>query len=147
MTPISRGTVRLASTTPGAAPLIDPQYYADSRDLDAMASGLRTAREIGNAPALANWRGEEALPGPDIHEDEQLHTYLRTNLRSYSHYAGTCRIGIDEPAVIDPELRVRGVSGLRIADASVMPAIVSANTNATVYAIAERAADLLRNYS
>jgi choline dehydrogenase-like flavoprotein len=147
MTPFSRGTVRLASTTPGAAPLIDPQYYADSRDLDAMASGLRTAREIGNAPALANWRGEEALPGPDIHEDEQLHTYLRTNLRSYSHYAGTCRIGIDEPAVIDPELRVRGVSGLRIADASVMPAIVSANTNATVYAIAERAADLLRNYS
>jgi choline dehydrogenase-like flavoprotein len=147
MTPFSRGTVRLASTTPGAASLIDPQYYTDSRDLDAMASGLRTAREIGNSPALANWRGEEALPGPAIRDDKQLHTYLRKNLRSYSHYAGTCRIGIDETAVIDPELRVRGVSGLRIADASVMPAIISANTNATVYAIAERAADLLRSHS
>ncbi|MFF1913636.1 GMC oxidoreductase [Streptomyces sp. NPDC058239] len=107
------------------------------------------AREIGSAPALAGWRGEEVLPGPDIRDVEQLAAYLCKNLRTYSHYAGTCRIGIGGTAVADPELRVRGVSGLRVADASVMPAIVSANTNtnATVYAIAERAADLLRAHS
>ncbi|WP_371645357.1 GMC oxidoreductase [Streptomyces mirabilis] len=77
-------------------------------------------------------------------DDEQGTAYLHKNLRTYSHYAGTCRIGTDETAVVDPKLRVRGVSGLRVADASVMPSSVSANTNATVYAIAERAADLVR---
>jgi choline dehydrogenase len=144
MTPFSHGTVRLASAAPGAHPRIDPRYYADDRDLDAMAQGLRVARDIGTAPALASWRGQEVLPGPDLQDDGQLHAYLRSNLRSYSHYAGTCRIGIDETAVVDPELRVRGVSGLRVADASVLPSIVSANTNATVYAIAERAAEFVR---
>ncbi|MER5793387.1 GMC family oxidoreductase N-terminal domain-containing protein [Streptomyces sp. NPDC001980] len=145
MMPFSRGTVRLATGTPGAPPLLDPRYYSDRRDLDAMVSGLRTAREIGDAPALADWRGEEALPGPAVRDDEQLAAYLRRNLRSYSHYAGTCRTGTDEAAVVDPALRVRGVGGLRVADASVMPASISANTNATVYAVAERAADLLRS--
>ncbi|MGW1759656.1 GMC family oxidoreductase [Streptomyces mirabilis] len=145
MMPFSRGTVRLATSTPGAAPLLDPRYYTDSRDLAAMAGGLRTAREIGSAPALTDWRGEEVLPGPAVHDDEQWAAYLHRNLRTYSHYAGTCRIGTDETAVLDPKLRVRGVSGLRVADASVMPSSVSANTNATVYAIAERAADLLRS--
>ncbi|MFD8651698.1 GMC family oxidoreductase [Streptomyces mirabilis] len=144
MMPFSRGTVRLATSTPGGAPLLDPRYYTDRRDVAAMAGGLRTAREIGNAPALTNWRGEEALPGPAVHDDEQWTAYLHKNLRTYSHHAGTCRIGTDETAVVDPKLRVRGVSGLRVADASVMPSSVSANTNATVYAIAERAADLVR---
>ncbi|MER5533544.1 GMC oxidoreductase [Streptomyces mirabilis] len=96
------------------------------------------AREIGNAPALTDWRGEEVLPGPAVHDDEQWAAYLHKNLRTYSHYAGTCRIGTDETAVVDPKLRVRGVSGLRVADASVMPSSVRANTNATVYAIAAR---------
>ncbi|MEU1441658.1 GMC family oxidoreductase [Streptomyces mirabilis] len=144
MMPFSRGTVRLATSTPGGAPLLDPRYYTDSRDVAAMVGGLRTAREIGNAPALSDWRGEEALPGPAVHDDEQWTAYLHKNLRTYSHHAGTCRIGTDETAVVDPKLRVRGVSGLRVADASVMPSSVSANTNATVYAIAERAADLVR---
>jgi choline dehydrogenase len=144
MAPFSRGSVRLASDRPGAAPVIDPRYYSDARDLEMMVAGLHTAREIGAAPALASWCGGEALPGADVRDEEGLRAYLRRNIRSYSHYAGTCRIGVDETAVVDTELRVHGIGGLRVADASVMPSPVSANTNATVYAIAERAADLLR---
>lgn len=144
MTPFSRGSVRLAGGTPGAAPLIDPRYYSDARDLEMMTVGLRVAREIGAAPALAPWRDREALPGAPARNEEALRAYLRKNLRSYSHYAGTCRIGFDQAAVVDSELRVHGVTGLRVADASAMPSPVSANTNATIYAIAERAADLLR---
>jgi choline dehydrogenase-like flavoprotein len=90
------------------------------------------------------WRGEETLPGTDVRDARQLRGYLRQNIRSYNHYAGTCRIGVDESAVVDSELRVYGVDGLRVADASVMPSPVSANTNATVYAIAERAVELIR---
>jgi choline dehydrogenase-like flavoprotein len=82
-----------------------------------------------------------------VRNDDDLRAYLRKNIRSYSHYAGTCRIGADETAVVDTELRVHGISGLRVADASVMPSPVSANTNATVYAIAERAADLIHGRS
>lgn len=143
MAPFSRGSLRLASSVPGAAPVIDPRYYTDTRDLDMMVAGLRMAREIGRAEALAPWRGPEALPGPGVVGDEQLRAYLRRNIRSYSHYAGTCALGTDAMAVVDSELRVHGIEGLRVADASVMPSPVSANTNATVYAIAERAADLI----
>ncbi|MGV9935222.1 GMC family oxidoreductase [Streptomyces olivaceoviridis] len=144
MRPFSRGTVRLADAAPGSALIVDPRYYTDPRDVDALVSGLRTVREIGQSEALAEWRGEESLPGPDAQDDESLRAYIRRNIRTYSHYSGTCRMGTDDTAVVDPQLRVRGVEGLRVADASVMPTIVSANTNATVYAIAERAADLLR---
>jgi choline dehydrogenase-like flavoprotein len=144
MLPRSRGSVRLASAEPGVPPLIDPNYYADSRDLHAFAAGLRAAREIGRAAALDRWRGEEVLPGPGVNDDGSLRAYLRWNLSTYAHPGGTCRIGTDAEAVVDADLRVCGVSGLRVADASVMPSAPSANTNATVYAIAERAADLIQ---
>jgi choline dehydrogenase len=140
MAPFSRGSIRLASATPGAHPVIDPAYYTDGRDIDIVIAGLGMAREIGAAPALAPWCGVEALPGPD---KEDLRGYVRTNIRSYSHYAGTCAIGVDERSVVDPALHVRGIGNLRVADASVMPSPISANTNATVYAIAERAAELI----
>jgi choline dehydrogenase-like flavoprotein len=143
MLPMSRGTVRLANATPGAAPVIDPRYYTERRDLEAMSSGLRSARQIGDGEELTSWRGAEVWPGPQV-ADENLDLCVARNLRTYSHYAGTCRMGVDEGSVVDPQLRVRGVSGLRVVDASVMPAPVSANINATVYAIAERAANLLR---
>jgi choline dehydrogenase-like flavoprotein len=144
MRPHSRGSVRLADAAPDAAPVIDPNYYTEARDLGAIAAGLRAARNIGDAPALDRWRREEALPGHDVQDEESLRAYARKNLRAYSHYAGTCRIGLAEDGVVDADLRVHGISGLRVADASVMPAPVSANTNATVYAIAERAAALIR---
>jgi choline dehydrogenase-like flavoprotein len=144
MRPDSRGSVRLADAAPGTAPVIDPNYYTEPRDLDAVAAGLRAARRIGGAPALDRWRGEEVLPGLDVRNEPSLRAYPRTNLRSYSHYAGTCRIGLAEDGVVDTDLRVHGISGLRVADASVMPSPISANTNATVYAVAERAAALIR---
>jgi choline dehydrogenase-like flavoprotein len=147
MLPRSRGTVRLASAKPGTPPLIDPNYYADPADLETFAAGLRAAREIGRAAALDPWRGEEVLPGPDVNDDSSLRTYLQRNLRTYAHPGGTCRIGTDGQAVLGADLRVRGISGLRVADASVMPSAPSANTNATVYAIAERAAHFIQAHS
>ncbi|MFD1655830.1 GMC family oxidoreductase [Pseudonocardia alaniniphila] len=144
LAPFSRGSVRLASADPAAAPLIDPAYFSDSRDLDAAVTGLRAARDLGNAPAFAPWRGEEAQPGLPARDDHQLRGYVRRSMHTYFHYAGTCRMGTDDHAVVDTELRVRGIEGLRVIDASVMPTPVNANTNATVYGIAERAAHLLR---
>jgi choline dehydrogenase-like flavoprotein len=143
MTPSSRGSIRLASAVPGAPPLIDPRFYTDTRDVDAVVAGLHLARELGQMPAFAPWRGDESEPGADLSE-EDLRAYVRDGASSYFHYAGTCRIGTDSDAVVDSELRVHGLRGLRVADASVMPSPVSANTNATVYAIAERAAQLVR---
>jgi choline dehydrogenase-like flavoprotein len=145
MTPFSRGSIRLASAVPGAAPLIDPRFYTDARDVDAVVAGLHHARELGQMPAFAPWRGEESEPGDDRRREEDLRAYVRASASSYFHYAGTCRIGTDSGAVVDSELRVHGLRGLRVADASVMPSPVSANTNATVYAIAERAAQLVRD--
>ena len=143
MSPHSRGTVRLANGNPGTLPVIDPRYYSDRRDLLVMRDGLRIARELGRSKSLGPWRAAEFFPGPDVREDAELDAYVRASLGSYHHPVGTCRMGTDPLAVVDAELRVRGIHGLRVADASVMPTIPTANTNATVYAIAERAADLL----
>jgi choline dehydrogenase len=144
MLPRSRGSIRLASAEPGDPPLIDPNYYGDPSDLGTFTAGLRAARKIGRAAALDRWRGEEVQPGPDKQDDSSLHAYLRTSLTTYHHPGGTCRIGVGAEAVVDTELRVHGISGLRVADASVMPSPVSGNTNAVVYAIGERTAALIR---
>ncbi|MFE0173284.1 GMC family oxidoreductase [Streptomyces sp. NPDC059002] len=144
MRPRSHGTVRLATAAPGVSPLLDPGFYADDRDLEAVVAGVRLAREIGAAQALAAWRGEEALPGPGTDDDGAVRAYLRRTLASYCHPVGTCRLGEDDLSVVGPDLRVHGIAGLRVADGSVFPSIPSANTNATVYAVAERAAELLR---
>lgn len=143
MQPFSRGTVQLASGNPDAAPVVAPRYLSDPRDVQTMVTGLKIAREIGQATALAPWRAEEALPGPGTDTDEALRHYADLTMQSYFHPVGTCRMGTDAMSVVDPELRVHDISGLRVADASIMPSIVSGNTNATVYAIAERAATLI----
>jgi choline dehydrogenase len=143
MRPRSRGTVRLAGSEAGVSPLLDPNYFGDERDLAVMITGLRMAREIGRAKALDGWRGAELLPGPDLDDDAGLAAYVRRTVGSYCHPVGTCKLGTDELAVVDPELRVFGIDGLRVADSGVIPSIPSANTNATVYAIAERAAELI----
>jgi choline dehydrogenase len=106
-------------------------------------TGLDAAREIGTAAALGPVRDTEVFPGPAAQADPMLRDYLSRTVSTYFHPVGTCKIGTDATSVVDPELRVHGVDGLRVADASVMPRIVSANTNATVLAIAEKAADLL----
>jgi len=145
MRPFSRGSIKLGSAAPGARPVIDPRYYADERDSEIIVRGLVVARRIGDAEALARWRESEVQPGRHVRDDHDLREYARRNLRSYHHYAGTCRLGEDEMAVVDTRLRIRGLGNVRVADASVMPSPVSANTAATVYAIAERAAGLLRS--
>jgi choline dehydrogenase-like flavoprotein len=144
LTPESRGSVRLAGRGIETRPLIDPNYLGDQRDIDRMLAGLRTARAIGNSPRLNKWRNTEALPGPGLQDNASLTDYLHHSTTPYWHPAGTCRMGSDPDSVVDPELRVRGIQGLRVADASVMPTIVSAYTHATVLAIAERAASLIR---
>ncbi|MFF4898178.1 GMC family oxidoreductase [Streptomyces sp. NPDC001068] len=144
MLPRSRGSVRLASADPGSRPVVDPNYYGDERDLDVVVRGLRLAREIGEAYALGEWREREVLPGLNVTDDAGLRNFVLKTLTTYNHPVGTCRMGVDPQAVVDGNLRVRGVEGLRVADGSVIPSIPSANTNATVCAIAERAAELLR---
>jgi choline dehydrogenase len=141
--PHSRGSVKLSSADPAIAPAVDPAFLSDERDLDRMLTALQLARRVGAADALAEWRGNEILPGPETLHVEQQKDFLRRSTGSYFHAAGTCAMGTDAAAVVDSELRVRGLDGLRVADASVMPTLVGANTNATVLAIAERAADLI----
>ena len=143
MTPDSRGWVRLASADPSDPPLIDPKYLHDPADMARMVAGLRLAREIGEAAALAPLRKEEIFPGTDSGTDDHLEEYIRSTQTTYFHPVGTCRIGTDGAAVVDPDLRVHGIDRLRVADASVMPSLVSGNTNAAVLAIAERAAHLI----
>ena len=143
--PDSRGSVRLASADPQAPPLIDPGFLREERDLDRMAEGVALVRRAGAGPEFARVREAEVWPGPGVRTDAGLRAFIRRAVGSYYHPAGTCRMGTGAGAVVDPDLRVHGVAGLRVADASVMPTIPNANTNATVLAIGERAADLIRD--
>jgi choline dehydrogenase len=143
--PASRGSLQLRSSDPFDHPLIDPAYLSEQRDVDGMVVALRMAREIAHATALKPWRGTELLPGAEVCSDDDCREFLRRTTGSYFHPAGTCRIGSDDFAVVDPELRVHGIDGLRVVDASVMPSLVSAPPNAAVLGIAERAADLIKS--
>lgn len=141
--PISRGTLRLSGGDPMGAPLIDPEFYSDPSDLHRMVTAFRLARELGNSPVLDEFRVAELAPGAGAVDDQSVRAHVKRVTGSFFHLTGTCAMGTDELAVVDPGLRVRGIEGLVVADASVMPSIVAANTNGTVMAIAERAADLL----
>jgi choline dehydrogenase len=143
MQPFSRGTLRLSGATAGDPVNIDPNYFDDDRDMQRMITGIRLARRIGEAAALDEWRAEEFAPGRAMDDDEALRAFVRSSFRSYWHPVGTCAIGDNSASVVDSQLRVHGVTGLRVADASVMPSIPSAPTAATVYAVAERAAELI----
>ncbi|MGY4649641.1 GMC oxidoreductase [Mycobacterium sp. URHB0021] len=123
--------------------MIDPNYFGDDRDMHTVLTGLRLIREIESASALDGWRGEEVAPGEDVDDHAALRAYVEENYRTYFHLVGTCAMGSTEMSVVDSELRVYGIDGLRVADGSVMPSIPSSNSNATVYAIAERAAGLI----
>ncbi|HEY7591194.1 MAG TPA: GMC family oxidoreductase N-terminal domain-containing protein [Candidatus Limnocylindrales bacterium] len=142
--PRSRGTVKLASADPAAPPRVDPNYLGDPSDLDKLVEGVRIARRIFDTKAFAPWVGAELMPADSPQSDEQLRAFVRATADSYHHQAGSCRMGTDDLAVVDPELRVHGVDGLRIADASVMPAVPSGNCHAGILMIAERASDWVR---
>jgi choline dehydrogenase len=144
MQPSSRGSVRLSGPDVGFAPLIDPNYFGDQQDMQTMLDGLRIAREIGTAEALDAWRAEEIAPGRGVARDDGLRRYVQQSVASYFHPVGTCAMGVTPESVVDTRLRVHGIDGLRVLDGSVMPTIPSNNPAATVYAIAERGADLIR---
>jgi len=144
MRPRSRGTVRLASADPMAKPLIDPNYWADPYDKEMSIRGLKMAREILNQKALKPFVMEERLPGLDVNTDAQLADYACKHAKTDHHPVGTCKMGHDKMAVVSPQLKLHGLEGLRIADASVMPTITTGNTNAPTIMIAEKAADLIK---
>lgn len=142
--PKSRGQVTLADADPRSDPLIDPNYLSDPEDMRRMIGGLRYVREVLKSPALRDVLEPEMLPGLDVQSDEGLAEHARKTLTCMWHPVGTCRMGADDDAVVDASLRVRGVRGLRVIDASIMPNIVSGNTNATTMAIASKGLQLLR---
>ena len=142
--PQSRGTIRLQSADPLAPVRIAYNYFSDPADIAKMRQGFKLAREIGNQPAFDAFRDVEISPGPDAVTDEQIDAHLRRTSTTVSHPVSTCRMGVDDNTVVDPELRVRGIERLRVVDASVFPDLVSAHTNAAVYMIAEKASDMIR---
>ncbi|WP_405653311.1 GMC family oxidoreductase [Streptomyces sp. RK9] len=142
--PRARGSVRLADADPDSAPLIDPGYLGDESDVRRMLRGLEVAREIVAAGPFAEWGAREVLPGGGVTDAAGLRAFLAAATGPYFHLAGSCAMGTGPEAVVGPDLRVRGVRGLRVADASVMPTIVSVNTNAAALVIGEKAADLVR---
>jgi len=143
--PMSRGRLWLRSADPAEHPVIDPHYLEEQADVRALLASLKLSREVGEAKALSEFRAREIAPGPDVRTDEELVEYGMRNLITYHHQVGTCKMGLDNHAVVTPDLRVYGVPGLRVADASVMPAVTSGNTNAPSIMIGERCADFLRS--
>jgi choline dehydrogenase-like flavoprotein len=141
--PRSRGTVRLQSGDPSTVPMIDPNYWSDARDRSAAIEGLKAAREILRQPALEPFVMVERMPGAAVTSEADLADYAFRTCKTDHHPVGTCRMGTDQLAVVDSSLRLRGLDGLRICDASVMPRITSSNTNAPTVMIAEKAADLI----
>ena len=143
--PRSRGSIRLRSADPEAPPVISHALLADEDDMDRLIAGCRKVREILNGSAFAPYRIGERLPDPEVQSVDEWRDYLRRTAFLGYHPVGTCRMGNDALAVTRPDLTVRGVEGLRVADASVMPGLTSGNTNATVMMIGERAADFVQN--
>lgn len=141
--PRSRGSVALAGRDPLAAPMIDPAFFKDPRDLDDLLAGVGIARRLMAQPSLAEWIIEDVFTH-DANSDDALRGVLRRRSDTVYHPVGTCRMGVDDEAVVDAALRVHGVEGLRIVDASIMPTLIGGNTNAPCMMIGEKAADLIR---
>ncbi|MDM0047560.1 GMC family oxidoreductase [Variovorax sp. J22R115] len=141
--PKSRGQVTLASADMRDPPLIDPAFLADERDLEDMVKGFKTTRRLMDAPALASQRHKDLFTA-DVKTDDDIRAVLRQRVDTVYHPVGSCKMGADDMAVVDPQLRVRGMQGLRVIDASVMPTLIGGNTNAPTIAIAEKAVDMIR---
>ena len=141
--PESRGDIMIQSSDPREQPRIRPNYLSAELDRQTMVAGLKLARDIASQPAFARHVKREVVPGPDCTTDEDLLAYVRAQGGTMYHPTGTCRMGVDDRAVVDPRLRVRGIQGLRVADCSIMPTIVSGNTNAPAIMIGEKAAAMI----
>jgi choline dehydrogenase len=135
--------VRIKSADARQAPAINPNYLASEKDCDTMVEGIRALRRILQAPAMQQHIAEEVEPGPACDSDDAILDYVRRRGSTVYHPVSTCRMGQDDTAVVDERLRVRGFAGLRVIDASIMPSLVSGNTNAATIMIAEKGADMV----
>ena len=142
--PRSRGSVTLRSADASTPPVIDPNYLDDAYDVRMSVEGVKLMREIMRQSAWGRWIKREHLPGNDVRTDAEILAYIRRMGRTCYHPSGACKMGTDAMAVVDPELRVRGIEGLRVCDSSIMPTLVSSNTNAPTIMIGERGSDLIR---
>ena len=142
--PKARGTVRLRSSSPSALPVVDPNFLGHPDDVKTSAEGVKISREIFSQPSLQKYIKRIVLPNDDVKTQEDFEAYARQFGRTSYHPTCTCKMGVDEMAVVDPQLRVRGLEGLRICDSSVMPSLIGSNTNAPTIMIAEKASDLVR---
>jgi choline dehydrogenase len=141
--PESRGHVRIVSADPARPPAIDPNYLAAERDRETLVAGVKTLRRIFAAPAMKPFIDAEVAPGPACDSDEAILDFIRRTGGTTFHPCGTCRMGQDPQAVTDERLRLRGLDGLRVIDASIMPIVVSGNTNAATIMIGEKGADMV----
>ncbi|URK89564.1 GMC oxidoreductase (plasmid) [Rhizobium sp. RCAM05350] len=144
--PKSIGSISLRSSNAADEPLIDPNYHGDEYDRRMSLTSIETTREILSQPAIAKYIKIERLPGPEAKSKEDIMAYIRQYACCDYHPVGTCKMGVDEEAVVDPQLRVRGVRGLRVADSSIMPVLLSGNTNGPSMMIGEKAADLIKGH-
>ncbi|BAZ47612.1 glucose-methanol-choline oxidoreductase [Nostoc sp. NIES-4103] len=142
--PLSRGWLRLASGNPLDKPLVNPNYLSVEADVERLVQSVKLARDIFATKAFSGWVKRELMPGPDVQSEEQLRSFVRQNADSYHHQAGSCKMGLDDMAVVDPQLRVYGVEGLRVADASVMPVVPSGNCHTGIVMIGEKVSDLIK---
>jgi choline dehydrogenase len=141
--PESRGSIMIRSADPNQAPAIDFNYFEHQIDLDTLRDGIRIAREIVAEPGFDAFRGEEYGPGAAAQSDAEIEDYIRRTVTSNYHLSGTCKMGPDDRAVVAHRLRVPGLEDLRVADASIMPTVVSGNTNAPTIMIAEKCAEMV----
>ena len=141
--PWGRGEVRLTDPSPRAAPAIDPRFFSDERDLDVLVDGFRLSRQILGTEPFARYGGSETLPGPSVNAPDEIRDFIRNNSSTAFHPVGTCAMGSGAGAVVDARLRVHGLEGLRVVDASIMPTIIGGNTNAPTIMIAEKASDMI----
>ncbi len=142
--PLSRGWIKLASSNPTDKPLVNPNYLGAASDRERLVQAVKLSRDIFASRAFSDWVGNELLPGPEYKTDADLNEFVTKRADSYHHQSGSCKMGLDEMAVVDPQLRVYGVEGLRVADASVFPVVPSGNCHAGILMIGEKCADMIK---